>query len=249
MNKHNSNFSAERKSTHEKVVAIGIITVLMTSMAAVALQQTQPAIAEEAKTAKHAKEDKKEAKQDAKEDMEEAKAKQNTKEGMKEAKAKQNTKEGMKEAKAKQNADLKKLRGSTFSLVGSGEASIKGTGEPSLRTAIASSNVSAKFELSVFRATPHMVLLKVTNGTITIGGVTYTAEHGKAVVAMKAHKTNLTTQVSSGNSTKTLRVFGSGVNPASDNTLVQAMSMHAVQIKGKLAQWSIEMKADLTKTG
>ncbi len=243
MSKHNSNLSTEKKSIHEKVVAIGIIAVLMASMTAVALQQTQPVFAEEAKTAKHAKED-----------MKEAKAKQDAKEDMKEAKAKQDAKEDMKEAKqdkreAKQELGLKKLRGSTFSLVGSGDASIKGTGEPSIRTAIAASNVSAKFELSVFRATPHMMLLKVTNGTITIGGVTYTAKHGTVVVAMKAHKMNLTTQVSSGNSTKTLRLFGSGVNPAIDNTLVQAMNMHAMQIKGKLAQWSIEMKADLTKTG
>ncbi len=202
MSKHSANSSIERKSANRKIVAIGIIAVLMASMVAIALQEIQPAFAQENKTTKHAKGDKREA---------------------------------------NQQTLLKKLRGSTFILTGSGEAK--------QRDANHTAKVSTKLGLSIFRATPHMVLLKVTNGTITIGGVTYTAEHGKAVVAMKAHKMILTTQVSSGNGTKTLRLFGSGVNSPSDNTDVQAMNMHAMQIKGKLAQWSIEMQADLDKTG
>ncbi len=269
MNKHNANLSTERKSTQGKVAAIGIMAVLMASMVAVALQQIQPAFAE-AKTMKDAKEDKREAKHDAKEDKREAKhdAKEDKREAKHDAKedkreAKQNVSEQRQQATSNVNgtttsganstatrseAAEKLHRGSTFNLVGSGEASIRsGIDTAKIQDGIATFKVSAKLELSVFRATPHMVLLKVTSGSITVGNSTHEVEQGKVVIAMKADKVILTAQVSDDHGTKTLRLFGSPENPLAGKD--KTVNMHAIELHGKLAQWSITMKAEITKTG
>ncbi len=132
-------------------------------------------------------------------------------------------------------------RGSTFSLGGSGEANKRDTGD--------TAKVSAELSLSVFRVTPHMVLVKVTGGSVTIGDTTHEVERGKAVIAMKAHKMILTAQVSDEHGKKTLKLMGNAANPMSDSTEDVTANTHTMELEGKLAQWFIKMKAEITKSG
>ncbi len=192
------------------------------------------------KAKQHVEETKDKAKEQVKE--EKSKAKENASEQGQQATSNVNgtTTSGTNSAAQRPEAAEKLHEGSTFSLVGSGEASDRDGND--------AAQVSTKIELSVFRATPYMVMLKVTSGSITIGDYTHTIEQGKAVIAMKAHKMSLTAQVSSDDGTKTLKLFGSAENPKSDGSDNAAMNTHTIQLEGKLAQWSIKMNAEVTKS-
>lgn len=135
----------------------------------------------------------------------------------------------------------KLLKGSIFSLAGTGEARKRDGNE--------TTQVSAKFELAVFRATPHMILLKVDSGSITIGNETHSVEKGKAVLALKAHKMIFTAQISDEHGKKTLKLMGSPENSTSENTDDISATGHKMQLKGKLADWVITISAEITKSG
>ena len=133
-----------------------------------------------------------------------------------------------------------------ITLVGTGTATEAGGGE--------TADVFAELDLSVFRATRHMLLLRVTDGFIAIGDVIYTVEHGKAVIATKAHKMILTARVSSDDGTETqkLKLFGTMQNspdnignpqPEHGDNLPPAI--HTIMLRGKLAQSFINMDAEL----
>lgn len=134
-----------------------------------------------------------------------------------------------------------------ISLVGIGTATEAGGGE--------TADVFAELDLSVFRATRHMLLLRVTDGFIAIGDVIYTVDQGKAIIAMKAHKMILTARVSSDDGTETqkLKLFGTMQNspdnignpqPEHGDNLPSAI--HTIMLRGKLAQLFINMDAELT---
>ncbi len=195
-----------------------------------------------------------EAKAKAKQHVEEAKAK--AKQHVEEAKAKQNSAEqvqktapsvssnattGVDHTSSRSTVVEKLHKGSSFSLVGSGEAK--------QRDGTDTAEVSVELNLSVFRVTPHMVLLKVTGGNVAIGHTTHDVERGKAVIAMKAGKMILTAQVSDEDGKKTLKLMGNAMNPMSDSTQGATANTHTLDIEGKLAQWSIKMKAEITESG
>ena len=135
----------------------------------------------------------------------------------------------------------------TISLVGSGTATETGKGE--------TSDVSAQLDLSAFRRTPHMLLLKVTDGFITIGNASYTVEQGKALIAMKAHKMILTVSLSSddGTHTERLRLFGTMQNSQGNTSNTQTedvdtatSGIHTITLRGKLAQLFLNIDAEIS---
>ncbi|MEE8132997.1 MAG: hypothetical protein V3T40_05425 [Nitrososphaerales archaeon] len=140
------------------------------------------------------------------------------------------------------SSDVKKLhRGSTMSFMGSGEAS--------KRHEDYTAQVSAEFELTVFRATPHMILLKIKDGSITVGDLTYTVERGKTLIAMKAHKIILRAKVSSDDGMETLKLIGSTMNPTSDGSDEATTNTHVIKMEGKLAKWFITMNVEVAESG
>ena len=66
---------------------------------------------------------------------------------------------------------------------------------------------------------------------------------------MKAHKMILTAQVSDEHGKKTLKLMGNAVNPMSDSTEDATANTHTMELEGKLTQWFIKMKAEITKSG
>jgi len=133
-----------------------------------------------------------------------------------------------------------------ISLAGTGTATEAGEGE--------TTDVFAELDLSVFRATPRMLLVRVTDGFLAIGDVIYTVDQGKAVISMKAHKMILTARVSSDDGTETqkLKLFGTMENSPDDmgNPPEQgnnpAPGIQTITLRGKLAHWLINMDAELT---
>ena len=195
---------------------------------------------EKAKAKQHVEEQKAKAKQHVNEGK--AKAKERAAEQEQQATSSVNgtaTTSGNSTAKEDATVD-KPHRDSTFTLVGSGEASKRDGND--------TAKVSAEFKLSVFRATPHMVLLKVTGGSITIGDAKHAVEQGKAVMAMKAHKMILTAQVADEHGKKILKLMGSADDSAPETTHNADLNSHAMELHGKLAQWFIKMNV-VTKSG
>ena len=134
-----------------------------------------------------------------------------------------------------------------ISLAGTGTATEAGEGE--------TTDVFAELDLSVFRATPRMLLVRVTDGFLAIGDTIYTVDQGKAVISMKAHKMILTARVSSddGTDTQKLKLFGTMENSSPDNMdnppeqgNNPAPGIQTITLRGKLAHWLINMDAELT---
>jgi len=125
-----------------------------------------------------------------------------------------------------------------FSLVGVGTAT-EGEGN--------TADVFAELELSVFKATRNMMLLRITDGIITVDDAIYTVEKGKAIMAMRAHKMILTAKVSSDDTaeTVTLKLFGSMPNIQPDSSDNPTTSMPTIMLRGKLAQMHINLDAEV----
>ena len=188
-----------------------------------------------------AKDEKANAEEKAKHHEEEQKDKTAEQEQQGTSSANSSTTDSAESTSNKPQESNKQHIGSTLTMVGTGEATKKDGDE--------TANVSAKFELSVFRSTNHETLLKLSSGSITVGDVTYTVEKGKIMMAMKAHKIMLKAHLSGGDDdAKNLKLSGSAdamVTSSSDDTA----SAHTIKMEGKLAKWIIKMDVEVTKSG